>query len=387
MAQNKNDFDATKDDRKSKVLNDRFANKQYLTIVILLMIIGVWFVSFAILGLADPIYSTFQYFVSEISLLMNVSRVSVLAVIIFCFYMTFLIVLTRSKVMREIIRVVTRVITDAFETMVGKILKSEKSFYSISSINDPSYEMYLSTRLNVIEEKISNLVGGDLDLSLQPNKEEWDSIKKSATNAVIDNLTEEIKLGLSTKITNDKLQTILTGSLSRLSNQILVLGSRANLTLIVGVLFCCGGLFAIWYSFFSDYAKQDGDITAGVAWVDLAKVYAPRLSLVLIIEIIGFFFLKLYRATLMEIRYVQNEITNVEMKLIALNVAILHQARVLDDVIETLVKTDRNFIIDKGQTTVEIEKQRAVNESDKTVLQAAIGLLHGTEKSSFWRKS
>lgn len=173
--------------------------------------------------------------------------------------------------------------------------------------------------------------------------------------------------------------------MSRLSNQILVLGSRANLTLIVGVFFCCGGLFAIWYSFFSDYTKQDGDISVSAAWVDLAKVYAPRLSLVLIIEIIDFFFLKLYRATFMEIRYVQNEITNVEMKLIALNVAILHQARVLDDVIETLVKTDRNFIIDKGQTTVEIEKQRAVTESDKTVIQAAIGLLHGTEKSSLWR--
>ena len=71
------------------------------------------------------------------------------------------------------------------------------------------------------------------------------------------------------------------------------------------------------------------------------------------IQVIGFFFLRLYVAGEHEIHYIRNEITNLEMRLIAYSASALAEDAVsMKDVIEQLVRTERNFKLRKGEKTL-----------------------------------
>ena len=91
----------------------------------------------------------------------------------------------------------------------------------------------------------------------------------------------------------------------------------------------------------------------------MATVFGPRLALALFLQVFAYFFLKLYRTSLAEIKYFQNEITNIEAKHLALTTAIQSSnTEYLKEVIGGLLATERNHILSKDQTTVELEKAR-----------------------------
>jgi hypothetical protein len=85
--------------------------------------------------------------------------------------------------------------------------------------------------------------------------------------------------------------------------------------------------------------------------------FLPRLSVSIFIELFSFFFLKMYNINLEEIKYLNNERTNIEMKLLALNVALTNKdENTLNEILLELIKTERNFILKKDETTVELSK-------------------------------
>ncbi|MNR60359.1 hypothetical protein D3C85_1818190 [compost metagenome] len=54
--------------------------------------------------------------------------------------------------------------------------------------------------------------------------------------------------------------------------------------------------------------------------------------------------------------------TNIELKQLALNVAILNgSADLMSGVVDELARTERNFILGKDQTTIDIERDRLAN--------------------------
>ena len=93
------------------------------------------------------------------------------------------------------------------------------------------------------------------------------------------------------------------------------------------------------------------------------------ISLSLFIEIFSFFFLKLYKSGLTEIKYFQNELTNIEMKFVSLDTALCTGEKdTITGVISEFSKTERNFILEKGQSTVELECSKANSQSVNSVL-------------------
>lgn len=341
-------------------------------LTVLISIAFIWISIFLVIVIAGPIHSIFTSIINSIAETLSVSPSSLLVGAAFAAYISIALILAQSSRFRDFAKKIS-----------NTILKSEKSFYvsGISELTGGTARKFasLEDRLKAIEQSTNNI---------QPIPDEnLEEVKQKSIRSAIENLSEEISTGIRKNLSHERMQIIWGGSLSRLSDQIIVLGSRANLTLWMGIIFCTSGLFALWYSFFSAGSQNINLATPGMEWIELAKAYAPRLTLVVLIEVIGFFFLKMYRATLSEIRYVQNEITNIEMRALALNSAQIGSASTLESVIDVLAKTDRNSIIEKGQTTIEIEKQRASNEADKTAIEAAVSLIHGTEKSSIWRRS
>ena len=58
--------------------------------------------------------------------------------------------------------------------------------------------------------------------------------------------------------------------------------------------------------------------TEYTTWTALTGYYVPRLSVVVFLQVFAYFFLRLYRSGIYEIKYFQNEITNVQARVLAL---------------------------------------------------------------------
>jgi hypothetical protein len=109
---------------------------------------------------------------------------------------------------------------------------------------------------------------------------------------------------------------------------------------------------------------------------ELMAYYGPRLTLSIFIEIFSFFFLKLYKAGLGEIKYFQNELTNAEMKFIAVEKAVMaNKDDAIAQVISELASTERNFKLGKGESTVDLEKYRSDQASNQKIMESLAGLI------------
>ena len=142
----------------------------------------------------------------------------------------------------------------------------------------------------------------------------------------------------------------------RLNGEITALGRRGNLNLGLGIITTVAGLGLLGY-FVIRTASEAEQASA------FAIHFIPRVSLVLFVEIFAYFFLKLYKSTLLEIKYFQNEMTNIEAKYTGLRTAFqIKNPKVAELVIRELASTERNYLLKKGETTVQLEQQKHDSE-------------------------
>lgn len=118
---------------------------------------------------------------------------------------------------------------------------------------------------------------------------------------------------LEEKASDHHIDRMFLGSQRRMHFEIQSLGKRGNLNLTFGILTTLSGLGVLGYSVFYMPHTLSG--------IDIGMYYIPRLSLVVLIEIFAYFFLSLYKQSLSEIKYFQNELTNIELKGISLSIA------------------------------------------------------------------
>jgi hypothetical protein len=150
---------------------------------------------------------------------------------------------------------------------------------------------------------------------------------------------------------------------ARLLAEVQSLNTRANVNLAVGSAISLIGLAILtWFVWITS-----NELSSHLAPSDVGIRFVVRLTLAAFIQIFAYFFLRLYRHNLFETKYFQNEATNAEFRLISLMAATIHSdQKLLERVCLELVKTERNFILKKGETTV--ANQRELIEKDYDAL-------------------
>jgi len=156
--------------------------------------------------------------------------------------------------------------------------------------------------------------------------------------------------------------------INRLVDEIERLGRVANYNLVFGSIATIAGVFILaWNAFEAPPKAETGSILVH---------YIPRLSTIIFIEIFAFFFLKIYKTNLSDIKYFHNERTNIEQKILSLKAAVMiNDAGQLKTVIEELARTERNRILKKNETTVELERERTKLNIDKNVIDLLKSIL------------
>jgi hypothetical protein len=151
----------------------------------------------------------------------------------------------------------------------------------------------------------------------------------------------------------------------RLINEIARLSKTANLNLAFGSVTTIVAIIFLGYEVFSQVPDFGKD------WFKLASHYIPRISILIFAEVFAFFFLRIYKDNLANIKFMHNELTNIEMRLLAAKLAINEEEQPnLKTTIIDFLATERNFILKKNESTIELEKQKIEAADDKNLISS-----------------
>ncbi|WP_312331928.1 hypothetical protein [Sphingobacterium sp.] len=235
----------------------------------------------------------------------------------------------------------------------------------LKSQNDLKYNNEMSSilveEMTHLKEQIQQQNKINIDFS---NKQEIiNNVQDAFSEHINKDFFDELNTKLAKEVNNTKLGYLneiskINFTLNeRLINEIHDLGRKSNINLIIGSFLTIIALGSLIFTVFSQYNSLTN-------LNDILAYYIPRLSFVIFLEVFAFFFLKLYKLNINDIKYYQNELTNVELKHASLISSLTYGSPAdISTVISKLSSTERNFIIEKGQSTIELEKIKMDNTS------------------------
>jgi hypothetical protein len=176
-----------------------------------------------------------------------------------------------------------------------------------------------------------------------------DRVKNEAAADFLSDLEKRAQRSFNERLRDRTIRAQFGKTVDRLTAEINALQRRGTTNLLFGIAITLVGIVMLVVYLFIGSENGIGP------WQFFVH-YAPRLTLVVLIEVLAYFFLRLYKSNLDDIKYFQNELTNVEAKHAALQAAFFTDDKsLLADVVSSLSKTERNRVLEKGQTTVELE--------------------------------
>jgi hypothetical protein len=162
------------------------------------------------------------------------------------------------------------------------------------------------------------------------------------------------------------LERRLAIATSRLYREISDLGRRGNTNLLIGILTTVIGVCILVYVVYTSVNDELG-WNSGIHAI-------LRLRIAVFVQTFAYFFLRLYKTSLDDIKYYQNEITNLESKWLALDAVIEEKDKaLLKIVVDALSKTERNFILKKGDSTLGLERERLEKNEVIELVRDALG--------------
>jgi hypothetical protein len=224
-----------------------------------------------------------------------------------------------------------------------------------------------------VDFRIEDLLGG---LKRAPDHDLKETERKQAIEMLRERLQGEALQGIINQIRAEAIQAAHREGLDarfqqtqlRLSQEVQDLARRGNLNLVLGILTTISGLSVLAYAVISSPTMS--------SIPELLSHFLPRLSLAILIEIFAYFFLRLYKQTLNEIKYFQNELTNVESRASAAFFALdSGDASLLATVVSVLSETERNFVLQKDQTTVDLERDKLSHKTNEQIIRSTTEIL------------
>lgn len=242
-----------------------------------------------------------------------------------------------------------------------------------------SYKRLTEIKLNELSEKFESFES-DKNLSKEEKQLVIEQIinqtKEDSITSIFKGETEKLKNDLKNSLGLDHLKDASSDIIRRLRREISDLRLRSNVNLVIGMSITAGGLYLLWSTvsmvdsseLLKQLASENGESNSKFI-KNLILPLVPRVMLVIFVEVFAYFFLRLYKNGLDEIKYFQNELTNIESKLSAVQFAyITNNEAALKISLESLAKTERNFVLNKGQTTVELEKAKSESELTRNII-------------------
>ncbi|EST59152.1 hypothetical protein K151_1980 [Proteus hauseri ZMd44] len=214
-----------------------------------------------------------------------------------------------------------------------------------------------------LNEKISNLAQNTESIDL--TNDEKEKLISQAKKRIINNTIKAANISLREDVKNYKDRISLfryqENITRRLQGEIDRLNRRGGVNLVVGVAIAIVGIVYLGY-----VVTEPVVITDKILYL---FHIIPRVLFVILIEIFAYFFLRLYKNGFEEVKYFQNELTNIDSKFLGIRILNdIKNEELKIDILNELIKTERNFILEKGQSTVSLERDRIEMNEEKNIL-------------------
>jgi hypothetical protein len=237
-------------------------------------------------------------------------------------------------------------------------VRGEKSTLDAASVRSEMAELRKQINKEVVAAKTASslLQPADRDELLKTAKS---SIEKWSLEEISKVWKEEFQAHDHERQHLEQISRISGHLVSRLQDEVFSLGRRANINLAIGASISAIGLIILTLFIYT----ATSELSSNTPTADVALRFLIRLSLAGFIQLFAYFFLRLYRYSLFEIKYFQNELTGAEFRVLALFSVIRKGDKdAINKIALELVKSERNFILKKGESTVAL--QREVFERD-----------------------
>jgi hypothetical protein len=154
--------------------------------------------------------------------------------------------------------------------------------------------------------------------------------------------------------------------------------SRRNLG--IGILFSSIALAVLaWPLVSAVFFPLPTSLSADANAWGVLRTYLPRFSVGLLLQFVGFFFLRLYVANEVDLKHNKNEITNLEMKMMALQLAKeFDDAASKKEIMKSLAQTERNYILKKNERSVTTEALSEYNDL-RGLIEKLVSKIPGTK--------
>lgn len=255
-----------------------------------------------------------------------------------------------------------------------KIFSTEKLGLTYSREFDTDYDDHIKK----LQKDILDIKDSVSNLSINPAIEPSEADKQRLLQAMLHKIDSALSKDFLKRIEDKygdairqsenykKVQTKHNKMCDRLLQETSNLNRRGNLNLVIGIFISLIGIVFLGTIVVNAPALQSNK-------ADFVAYYIPKTSFVILVELFAFFFLNLYRMSLNEIKYFHNELTNVESHMLAVETALLSgENNLLSSIVKQLGETERNFVLNKGQTTVELEKEKQAGSAMLTTLDKLV---------------
>lgn len=258
------------------------------------------------------------------------------------------------------------IVTAIASSLISYVNKGIGGSRKDSQVND-SYEKLKSelASLKTQFNQLSTSGASNVDrINLSPNEKA--ELIESAKKRIVGNTLLAADLSLKNDISSFKYQIEINKHYSdivyRLENEIDRLNRRGGVNLGIGAVIALFGILYLGYTVTDQVIINDK--------LEYIMHMAPRLSFVIVIELFAYFFLKLYKNGFEEVKYFQNELTNIDSKVLGIKfLKDVRNEELMGEVIKNLMSTERNFVLEKGQSTVSLEQQKIKSESEKNIME------------------
>jgi len=168
---------------------------------------------------------------------------------------------------------------------------------------------------------------------------------------LLERVTKEIPAKLAEQISASTLQQRAAAQVreglhfgrNRLERELASLERRGTVNLAIGSATTAVAVVLLYQA--ATTPPQNTDLIA------LVTFYVPRVTLAIFVEVFSFFFLRLYRTGLVDLKYFHGELLTLDLRVAALETAISHaDQESLRHVVSSLVDTDRTKQLGSGSS-------------------------------------
>lgn len=209
--------------------------------------------------------------------------------------------------------------------MLDRFVGAEKASY----IEYGEHFSEIESRLDLARRELEELAYSKAGIVEGELSSVIDEVKGSISRDLAEELEQKYSSSALFSTQLEHSRKVFRNLIERLSREIESLSRRANLNLVIGVLTTCVAVGLLVYLVL-------GSTSEHATVLSLMSEYLPRVTVALFIEAFAFFFLRLYKSNLEEIKYYQEKISTISHEQTVYEIVLHSQDQ---DILSNYVKT------------------------------------------------